>query len=566
MVHNCMDWTLTPPMRKSPVLVLSWGDVHVYTKIPEQFEALVAFARKKFNLERSELEFYSSCVNFCSEVLAEVTQDVWEHIAPYIGCITVVEKNIPRKQLTATPNLTKGLIDVPSTPTPTASSVTTKADTGGSALTIDNPSIIGAARSDKPHTAPKHQETVEREITAVLNKLTTHFAIERESSVSEEWEEPISSDEKGRLSTAEIIALVNKSDNDEGNQALVFAARALYERAIDDPDKARIYLVCCWDMSQGISGEVKPEGISTLEGKPISGRQFFQQLLLEHVEHAINSNILSWGYTIASMRDQNGEEPLEEYYKAQTARRRGLGLVNFRLLRNVENPTEGEIEGLYTLLKECGWRLDVPEYRGHMDIYFKRISELSENSNLSPRLHHLVQDLIELRVRGWQSRPSRAEWIRSHSWFYVPQLFSNAEDSQREHNAIYLAQTVFEDSDPKLATRYVEDFKNLEERFHGSFIQELVHLTLDGKESDSCQISKFFEQVASMGHCSPESFEEGFKPPALSLDDTALDVPNAYRYMAMMLKGAGFDNEEERLARIASKVKDSNKLINLVVW
>ncbi|KIJ59672.1 hypothetical protein HYDPIDRAFT_118303 [Hydnomerulius pinastri MD-312] len=599
MVHNCMDWTLTPPLRKSPLLVLSWGDVHVYTKIPEQFEALVAFARKKFDLETSELEFYSSCVNFCSEVPADVTQDVWEHIAPYIGCITVVEKTPPRKQLAATrsdephtaPKHKGGDSTTSHMNDAHKSSLPSQKDQGSGLNNVAPlqkaanrwvPISLSRKGEGRLAVISRTPEMVEREITAVLNKLTPHFIIHPEY---EQMEELIGRDEERRLSTAEIIALVNKSDNDEGNQDLVFAARSLYERAIDDPDKAPIYVQCCWDMSRGIGKKVQLKGISTPEGKQISGGQFFQQLLLEHVQRALDGNILSWGSTIASMRDQNGEEPQEEHYEAQTARRRGLGLVSFvgelfvrgvfpariifellkRLLRNVDNPTEGEIEGLYTLLKERGRRLDVPEYRGHMDIYFKRISELSENSNLSLRLHHLVQDLIELRVRGWQRRPSKADEIHLHAWFFVQQLFSDSDDPTWM-DEIFLAQKVFKDSDPKLATRYFEEFKNLKEGVHGRFIHHLVHLTVDGKESDSRQISKFFEQAASMGHCSPESFEEGFKSPAENLDDTALDVPNAYRYMAMMLKGAGFDNEEERLARIASKVKDSNKLINLVLW
>ncbi|KIJ60242.1 hypothetical protein HYDPIDRAFT_99167 [Hydnomerulius pinastri MD-312] len=305
---------------------------------------------------------------------------------------------------------------------------------------------LGGTGEGKLEINSRSPEMVEREITAVLNKLTRDIIYPealRKAVKPSRWVEPISSNEKRQLSTAEIIASVNKSDNDEGNQALVYVARSLYERAIDDPDRALIYTQCCWDMLQGISEKMKLKGISTPEGKPISGRQFFQQLLLEHVQRALDGNSLSWGSTVASMRDQNEEEPLEEYYKTQTSKRRVLGLVSFvgdlyvrgafparivfellkRLLRNVENPTEGEIEGLYKLLKERGRGLDVPEYRGRMDIYFKRISELSENSNLSPRLRHLVQDLVELRVRGWHRRPSKAEGIRSHSWFFVVSLY-----------------------------------------------------------------------------------------------------------------------------------------------
>ncbi|KAJ8592462.1 ARM repeat-containing protein [Rhizopogon salebrosus TDB-379] len=50
----------------------------------------------------------------------------------------------------------------------------------------------------------------------------------------------------------------------------------------------------------------------------------------------------------------------------------------------------------------------------------------------------------------------------------------------------------------------------------------------------------------------------------LILDDIAIDAPKAFVYMAIMLKGAGFEKQPERLQRIASKLEDSDKLISLV--
>ena len=53
-------------------------------------QALEELARKKFGLGTSDVEFYSECMNLCNEVPVRIDRDVWEHAAPYIGCIMVV--------------------------------------------------------------------------------------------------------------------------------------------------------------------------------------------------------------------------------------------------------------------------------------------------------------------------------------------------------------------------------------------------------------------------------------------------------------------------------------------
>jgi len=77
-------------------------------------------------------------------------------------------------------------------------------------------------------------------------------------------------------------------------------------------------------------------------------------------------------------------------------------------------------------------------------------------------------------------------------------------------------------------------------------------------------VGDLFAQATSNGQCTLEVIEEGFMPMAEFLDDIAIDAPKAFDYMAIMLKGAGFENEPERLQRIASKLEDSNKLVFLV--
>jgi len=107
-------------------------------------------------------------------------------------------------------------------------------------------------------------------------------------------------------------------------------------------------------------------------------------------------------------------------------------------------------------------------------------------------------------------------------------------------------------------------FTNLPDEHRFRLVDKLVASALEGKETDARLVGDFFSQATSNGQCTLEVIEEGFMPMAEFLDDIAIDAPKAFDYMAIMLKGAGFENEPERLQRIASKLEDSNKLVSLV--
>ncbi|KAI9568922.1 hypothetical protein HD554DRAFT_2314003 [Boletus coccyginus] len=89
MIHDCTDWTTTPPTRKTPLLILTRGDERVYTSVPKEFKTLEQVARREFDLGDVGIHFSSSCVNLCDGLPARITENAWEHISPYIGCATV---------------------------------------------------------------------------------------------------------------------------------------------------------------------------------------------------------------------------------------------------------------------------------------------------------------------------------------------------------------------------------------------------------------------------------------------------------------------------------------------
>ena len=84
---------------------------------------------------------------------------------------------------------------------------------------------------------------------------------------------------------------------------------------------------------------------------------------------------------------------------------------------------------------------------------------------------------------------------------------------------------------------------------------------MESREADAQLVGDFFNRAKSNGLCSPASFEEGFAPTAEVLDDIAMDVPKAFNLMAIMVKGAGLNKDEGRLA---SKFMDGDKLLSLL--
>ncbi|KIJ59655.1 hypothetical protein HYDPIDRAFT_43904 [Hydnomerulius pinastri MD-312] len=658
MVHNCVDWAINTPRRKLPLLLLSWGDAHVYTLVPEQFEALVALAKKKFGLETSELEFYSSCINFCSDALAEVSQDVWELVAPYIGCITVIEKSPPDKRPAAPPEAKQGSLDVSGAPTTTSSSAMEAKTTVSPAVRVLgwHPAVGGSSRPDTgaaarpdvshmaapkarvlassvsggankiaprtqtggasvlndvaplkasanrwvstsvgsqwdPHFVPSSPELAERKITALLNKVTwgnydpaqklrvhhNPFKLEYDYFPSYKSSEPPSI-------AQQLVAILNGNNYGGDGRTLLYCVRSLFERGIDDLERSSMYASLCVSMIDGINEELRVNGVNDAKGNPMAGGALFRKYLLDHCQAAIDGDCLSWGSAVTAVQENSADIPLDQHYADEAARRRGRGLIKFisslqehwgaipdctmhdylkRLLRKMENPTEGDIDSLCKLLREVGKRFDTPHEAGaKLDIYFKRIKEISKIPTLCPRLQYSIQDLVELRRERWKKScisEKEAFWLAWTS----PLCEASALDSKVPQWKKF-ALELYKTRDLKRAEGY---FKTLSVTDHTRFINALVLLALRGSKTDALVVADFFAHAAARGQCSSNYWMLGFMDAAKEVDDTVIDAPNAYSYMVTIVKRvAGVDKERGSLEKIASQVADKRRLIQLVRW
>ncbi|KAL4079179.1 ARM repeat-containing protein [Scleroderma citrinum] len=121
-----------------------------------------------------------------------------------------------------------------------------------------------------------------------------------------------------------------------------------------------------------------------------------------------------------------------------------------------------------------------------------------------------------------------------------------------------------EDVKEFFAVRNLEEadvyFTALTEEYRFRLVDKLIASALESKEADARLVAEFFARPASQRECSPEAFEAGFIPMVELLEDIAIDAPKAFDYMTIMLKGAGFDRDEERLKRIVATTMDSDRL------
>ncbi|OSX61566.1 hypothetical protein POSPLADRAFT_1170204 [Postia placenta MAD-698-R-SB12] len=608
----------------------------------------------------------------------------------------------------------------------------------------------------KPQQGESESDIVDRKVRSLLNKLT----MERFDSISDQ-----------------IISWANKSEKEKDGRTLIQVIRLVFEKATDEAAWSEMYARLCRKMMEQISANVQDEGIKNNEGKPIAGGQLFRKYLLNRCQEDFERGWVAKEATAvaaatkatedraakaAADTNPNADESAlysEEYYAAQKAKRQGLGLIKFigelfklqmlterimhecikKLLGNVENPEEEEIESLCKLLTTVGQSLDTPKARAHMDVYFSRMKELCKNPNVNSRMQFMLQDIIELRARNWVPRNQVAapttiaaiheqaakekavhekeayqrtlsmsrggsrrggergdhSQIGPDGWavaggnvpraqpkagdlsnfgkiqkaapmtFGPTSVFAGKKENKSRESTMTRAgsQNMFSKlmENPELATeaasskssrppsrkpsvdfgaagapevplqrrklqllprtlpksdetkadstpatseaghsedeggdapsalsmteaeanvRTKEDSKEFfsirdldeaevyftklptEHRFR--LVDKLVTSAIESKEADAQLVASLFSRALSRNSCSPHSFEEGFMPTAEILDDIAIDAPKAFDLMAIMMKGAGLDKDEERRARLASKSMDSDKLLALL--
>jgi translation initiation factor 4G len=152
-----------------------------------------------------------------------------------------------------------------------------------------------------------------------------------------------------------------------------------------------------------------------------------------------------------------------------------------------------------------------------------------------------------------------------------PVASSEASEDELPTESLFDAEAqkrMEEDSKEFFGVRNLDEaevyFTNLPNEHRFQLVEKLVMSALESKDSDAQLVAEFFDRAVTKELCAPSSFDEGFLLVADSLDDVAIDAPKAFNLMAIMLKGAGIDKDEERRTRIASKSETPDRLLDML--
>lgn len=278
-------------------------------------------------------------------------------------------------------------------------------------------------------------EMVTRKVKSLLNKLT----LEKFDSIS-----------------TQILEWANKSINEKDGQTLRIVIALIFEKATDEAAWSEMYATLCRKIMEKLDPNVSDENIKTSDDKPVVGGQLFRKYLVNRCQEDFEHGWAQRDATAAAAKSKEADDLAkkaqnekdeaaakeaeargekvsddkeavmlsDEYYEAQKAKRRGLGLVRFigelyklgmltekimhlciqRLLSNAQTPEEEEIESLCKLLTTIGKLLDEGKARNYVDVYFQRMDEMMNHGAMTSRMKFMLQDVIELRQMNWRPR------------------------------------------------------------------------------------------------------------------------------------------------------------------
>ncbi|BEI85507.1 hypothetical protein CcaverHIS002_0509080 [Cutaneotrichosporon cavernicola] len=259
---------------------------------------------------------------------------------------------------------------------------------------------------------------IERKVKALLNKLTE----EKFDSISDQ-----------------ILEWANKSRDETDGMTLKLVIKLVFEKSTDEAHWSAMYAKLCRKLLE----KLDPSVTEVIDGKPYTGGGLFRKYLLGRCQSDFESG---WkareeaalaavaksdedkerlAKAEETKEDDNGEAPMmsEEYYALQKAKRRGLGLVQLigelykldmlsksvireclvRLLSNVENPDEEDLESTCKLLTTVGKQFEAAA-SASMDVVFERLEVLTKLDSVSSRIRFMIMDVVDLRRNKWRSR------------------------------------------------------------------------------------------------------------------------------------------------------------------
>ena len=385
-----------------------------------------------------------------------------------------------------------------------------------------------------------------------------------------------------------LIAWVDECEEAVHGNVLELFSQLLFDRAVDEPERTGIYISLCEAITEKLRGRYFCHGVKT-------GGSYGQSIISNSLVKCWNDaqGSLSWGESIFGSQTAASATMLsvDDYYAAQKAKRRGLGLAsigielwNSNVLSNPEidhlwqrldgDPKEGDVVTLCILARTVDHRYFNGRSTPRAVTYGLRglKTRLQCCMKVTPPSGYLTEfQLHELAVGSARSLLhipfpcNLSQFSSSYNGKYLFQrqhlilkLRKHAETnySVLDESRWFAAKIPACPNPPRLDC----SFELLHHDDKWWLVQSFVMRVLHGQDENSTA------KAPEVGFCCPEGFEKGFTAAAHFLDVAATRYNRAYHLMAIMLKSAGFDKEEEMVIRIASKVKESKKLVQLTLW
>ncbi|XP_024515440.1 eukaryotic translation initiation factor 4G-like [Selaginella moellendorffii] len=187
----------------------------------------------------------------------------------------------------------------------------------------------------------------------------------------------------------------------------------IFDKAIMEPTFCETYARFCVQLSVAL-----PE--FTEDGEKVT----FKRVLLNKCQEEFERGKREEEEAGKTEEDGIAITPEEREIKRVKARRRMLGNIRFigelykesmlterimhqcitSLLGEYQSPDEENIEALCKLMTTIGSLIDHSKAKAHIDAYFERILDLSNNPKLPSRLRFGLKDVIDLRNNDWQQR------------------------------------------------------------------------------------------------------------------------------------------------------------------
>ncbi|KAJ7613555.1 hypothetical protein FB45DRAFT_1065106 [Roridomyces roridus] len=135
------------------------------------------------------------------------------------------------------------------------------------------------------------------------------------------------------------------------------------------------------------------------------GGALFRKTLLKHAQELFEQAQESVPSAAQKSRFIGLLRFLVELFKVKSLTER----IMHEMVKKMLTQSLADLEYLHTLLTAAGQLLDTPKARAHMDVYFSRIRDLKNDSQIPTRIKFRMEELVNLRDRKWVAK-AKPEW------------------------------------------------------------------------------------------------------------------------------------------------------------